>query len=106
MKKSNRFILSARLLAFLLALGVALVGGPAMGQNQGEEDDEFMLEDVVVTGSRIPRRDYESYSPIVTIKAETFEDLSALETEFRSKITLPTYKLFVSNIRRSDIKSL
>jgi iron complex outermembrane receptor protein len=84
MKKSNRITLSARLLAFLLALGMALVCGPAMGQNEGEnegDEDEFMLEDIVVTGSRIPRRDYESYSPIVTIKGETFEDRSNIGLE-------------------------
>jgi iron complex outermembrane receptor protein len=80
MKKSNRITLSARLLAFLLALGMVLVGGPAMGQDASDEE-EFMLEDIVVTGSRIPRRDYESYSPIVTIKADTFEDRSNIGLE-------------------------
>ena len=88
MKKSNRFTLSARLLAFLLALGMILVGGPAMGQDEGEaagqnasDEDEFILEEIVVTGSRIPRRDYESFSPIVTIKADTFEDRSNIGVE-------------------------
>jgi len=83
MKKSNRITLSARLLAFLLALGMVLVGGPAMGQDEDEavgqdasDEEEFVLEDIVVTGSRIPRRDYESSSPIVTIKADTFENRS------------------------------
>ena len=46
MKKSNRFTLPARLLAFLLAVGMALVCGPAMGQ---DDEAEFVLEDVVVT---------------------------------------------------------
>ena len=81
MKKSNRITLSARLLAFLLALGMVLVCGPAMGQDEGEEEDEFMLEDVIVTGSRIPRRDYESSSPIVTIPADTFEERSNIGIE-------------------------
>jgi iron complex outermembrane receptor protein len=80
MKKSNRITLSARLLAFLLALGMVLVGGPAMGQDASDEE-EFMLEDIVVTGSRIPRRDYESYSPIVTVNADTFEDRSNIGLE-------------------------
>ena len=88
MKKSNRITLSARLLAFLLALGMVLVCGPAMGQNEDEakgqdasDDEEFMLEDIVVTGSRIPRRDYESYSPIVTVKGDTFEERSNIGLE-------------------------
>jgi len=88
MNKSNRITLSARLLSFLLALGMILVGGSAMGQDEGEaagqnasDEDEFMLEEIVVTGSRIPRRDYESFSPIVTIKADTFEDRSNIGLE-------------------------
>jgi len=80
MKKSNRIILPARLLAFLLALGMALVCGPAMGQDESDED-EFMLEDIVVTGSRIPRRDYVSFSPIVTVQADTFVDRSNIGLE-------------------------
>ena len=48
MKKSNRFTFSARLLAFLLAVGMLLVCGPAMGQDE-DEQEEFILEDVVVT---------------------------------------------------------
>jgi iron complex outermembrane receptor protein len=80
MKKSKGINLSARLLSFLLALGMILVGGPAMGQD-ASDIEEFTLEEIVVTGSRIPRRDYESFSPIVTIKADTFEDRSNIGLE-------------------------
>jgi outer membrane cobalamin receptor len=37
------------------------------------EDDEEFIEEVVVTGTRIKRRDFSSPSPITTITAEEFE---------------------------------
>jgi outer membrane receptor protein involved in Fe transport len=39
------------------------------------------LEEVVVTGSRIVRRDYESNSPIVTVNSEDFETQTGLNVE-------------------------
>ena len=39
------------------------------------------LEEIVVTGSRIVRRDYESNSPIVTVNAEDFETQTGLNVE-------------------------
>ena len=39
------------------------------------------LEEVVVTGSRITRRDYESNSPIVTVDSEAFESQMGLNFE-------------------------
>lgn len=39
------------------------------------------LGEVVVTGSRIVRRDYESQSPIVTVESETFEERSSVGIE-------------------------
>jgi iron complex outermembrane receptor protein len=88
MKTSKRRTLFKCVFTLLLALGMALVCGPAMGQNEDEtagqdasDEEEFLLEEIVVTGSRIPRRDYESYSPIVTIKADTFLDRSNIGLE-------------------------
>jgi len=88
MKTSNKRNLFKCVFTLLLALGMALVGGPAMGQDEGEavgqdasDEEAFVLEEVIVTGSRIPRRDYESFSPIVTIKADTFEDRSNIGLE-------------------------
>ena len=37
------------------------------------------------------------------LKAENFEDISKLEAEFKSKVTLPTYKLFITNLKRSKV---
>jgi len=40
------------------------------------------------------------------LKAEDFEDISSLESEFRSKITLPAYKLFIDYMKRSNMSVL
>ncbi len=62
--KFSRSILP--LTAALLALGIG-AGNPALAQ--GDEQ----LEEVVVTGSRIVRRDFESNSPILTVGEELLE---------------------------------
>ncbi len=80
MKKANRFSLLLHLLKFFFAISVILVCGVAVGQD-ASDNDEFMLEEIVVTGSRIVRRDYESSSPIVTIQADTFQDRSNIGLE-------------------------
>lgn len=66
----------------MLILWLALTCGMAMGQEDKASDEgEFTLEEIVVTGSRIPRRDYQSSSPIVTVKAEIFEERSNIGIE-------------------------
>jgi len=72
-----------------------LVCGSAIGQEEKKaadtqattenqaagQEEEFSLEEIVVTGSRIVRRDAESNSPIVTIDAEQFEQRAGLNIE-------------------------
>ena len=48
------------------------------------------IEEVVVTGSRIARADFESASPIVTLPASAFEQTSAITVE-RTLNTLPQF---------------
>jgi iron complex outermembrane recepter protein len=85
MNQSNRITLFTRLLAVLLVFGMALVCDTAMGQQpkakEGQPQEEFLLEEIVITGSRIVRRDYESSSPIVTIQAADFEMQTGLNIE-------------------------
>jgi outer membrane receptor protein involved in Fe transport len=60
-------------LGTLLLLSILL--SPAYGQDDPapvEEEEEF-LEEVVVTGTRIKRRDYTSSSPLTTLGREEFE---------------------------------
>ncbi len=48
------------------------------------------LEDVVVTGSRIARPDFESASPIVTVPGAAFEQTAAITVE-RTLNMLPQF---------------
>ncbi|MES2605913.1 MAG: TonB-dependent receptor [Pseudomonadota bacterium] len=52
----------------------------AMAQ-QTAATDEKALEEVVITGSRIVRRDLQAASPIVTVGSESFEESSTLAVE-------------------------
>jgi iron complex outermembrane receptor protein len=83
MKTSNRFILFKFLLTLFLVISMALVSGTVIGQESKSDTDEgeFYLEEIVVTGSRIIKRDYESNSPIVTIESAQFEMQTGLNIE-------------------------
>lgn len=59
------------------ALSAFAMGGIAPGALAQEES----LEEVVITGSRIVRRDYNSNSPIVTVDSDQFEQQSGLNFE-------------------------
>ncbi|MGH8228287.1 MAG: TonB-dependent receptor domain-containing protein [Steroidobacteraceae bacterium] len=59
------------------------------------------LTEVVVTGSRIRRRDYVSQSPIVTVSAEAFKDTSNVEIE----TTLNRLPQFVPSANQSALSS-
>lgn len=66
----------------LAAAALLLVHPPAAGAAEPEGGgSQQELSEVVVTGSRIARRDYESQSPIVTVQSETFEDRSSVGIE-------------------------
>ena len=54
---------------------------PADASAQKSSKEDTTLEEVVVTGSRIVRRDYESQSPIVTINADAFKNNSSVALE-------------------------
>jgi iron complex outermembrane receptor protein len=66
--------LVAATVASIVGLGAA---PPVMAAEEAAQE----LSEVVVTGSRIVRRDYESQSPIVTVQAETFENRSSVGIE-------------------------
>ncbi len=67
---------SGAILASAFALGA---GTPASAQEVGAPAPS--LEEILVTGSRITRRDYESNSPIVTVDSEQFESQMGLNFE-------------------------
>lgn len=62
--------LSRRLLASAIGSALLLTSIPVLAQDQGGDDVEDLLEEVVVTGSRIARSDFVSPSPLVTVEAE------------------------------------
>jgi len=68
---------SSILAASALGLTAALIV-PANAQEAAEGQS---LEEIVVTGSRIVRRDYESNSPIVTVDSDDFETQTGLNVE-------------------------
>ena len=76
-------LLSASISTALGALAMAAIAPDAFAQ-------ESSLEEVVITGSRIVRRDYESNSPIVTVDAADFESQAGLNVEAYLN-QLPTY---------------
>ena len=99
MKKNNRLTLFTHLLKFFIAISVVLACGAAIAQDN--DDEEFMLEEIVVTGSRIVRRDYESSSPIVTIKSDTFSERSNIGLEAALN-QLPQFVSAGSQLQSSD----
>lgn len=66
--------------AVAAALGFsALPWGLALAQNAAEETDA--LAEVVVTGSHIQRRDFDSSSPIMTVDSKAIENISTVGVE-------------------------
>ena len=62
----------------LLASMASLVALPAFAQDQAAAVSD---ETIVVTGTRIQRRDYEATSPIATVSAEAIQATGELNTE-------------------------
>lgn len=54
----------------------ASAGAPATSAEVPEK-----MPDIIITGSRIKRRDYESESPIVTLNSEAFQNTSSVDLE-------------------------
>jgi outer membrane receptor protein involved in Fe transport len=58
----------------VLLLSVFGIGFTAQTTVFAQDQEEAVLEEITVTGSRIVRRDYSAQTPIVTIEAETFTE--------------------------------
>ncbi len=70
----NTYLLSAS------ALVIAVTTAPILAQAQ-TNDEPAAVEEVVVTGSRIARRDYVSNSPIMTMGAEQIEKTGSVTVD-------------------------
>jgi len=62
-------------------LGAALVAAPSHRAMAQDADESLVTEQVVVTGSRIPRRDFTANSPITTIDEAIFEETTSIGVE-------------------------
>ncbi|PXA89498.1 TonB-dependent receptor, partial [Caulobacter sp. D5] len=70
----NTYLLSAS------ALVIAVTAAPILAQAQ-TNDEPAAVEEVVVTGSRIARRDYVSNSPIMTMGQEQIEKTGSVTVD-------------------------
>ena len=61
--------------------GLAFVGMASAAYAQDKADDQSTVKEVVVTGSRIARRDFTSNSPIVTVNSQTFQNTENIAVE-------------------------
>ncbi|MFP6809230.1 MAG: TonB-dependent receptor [Pseudomonadales bacterium] len=66
--------------AIATAIGVASASGAFMNVAYAA-DDESMMEEVVVTGSRIKRQDFDSNAPVATIGSDQFDLTGTINTE-------------------------
>ncbi|MEM7821518.1 MAG: hypothetical protein QXX38_01755 [Candidatus Aenigmatarchaeota archaeon] len=53
--------------------------------------DLKMTEEIVFNGKKIIKK---------VLECKTFDEISKLEPEFKSKITLPTYNLFITHMKK------
>ncbi|KQS55682.1 hypothetical protein ASG17_06335 [Brevundimonas sp. Leaf363] len=74
---------------------MAVAAAPAFAQDSGEAE----VEDVVVTGSRIVRQDFEAISPVTTVSSETIELTQTLTVDSLLN-TLPS--VVAGNTRNSN----
>jgi iron complex outermembrane receptor protein len=95
--KTQRALLTMSL-AVLLGTTAMTASFATQALAQDTDEDEYMLEEIVVTGSRIVRRDFEATSPIVTVDEQLFDQSAtlAIETQlnklpqFTPTIDIPT----------------
>ncbi len=77
----NKKLLHCAVAAILGTSAAAVYTLPAAAQQAEEEVEPSSVEEVVVTGSRIVRRDLEVNSPLLTIDREIFEDSAFISVE-------------------------
>ena len=88
MKKWNRSTLFKRVSICLLALGMALACGTAMGQDT--EPEEFLLEDIIVTSEFREKSIQETPLSITAVNAEMLE--------MRNQISLDQISMNIPNV--------
>jgi iron complex outermembrane recepter protein len=97
--KSIRAFSATRITTLASAISAVLASYTAPTLAQDEE-----LEEITVTGSRIVRRDYEASSPIVTINAESFNQVSNIGVESALN-QLPQFVPTQTQFSANDVQS-
>jgi iron complex outermembrane receptor protein len=81
------------------------VYAPRAAAQQPPESEESSVEEVVVTGSRIVRRDLEVNSPLLTVDREIFEDSAFISIE-QALNDLPQFMVGGVNMSAAAVTSL
>ena len=97
-KTGRSFGQSLKAALFASSVGLVMAGAPVHAQDVQQDDEASADEAIVITGSRIVRRDYQANSPIQTVGTDLLQNStsSALETnlnklpQFSSTTKLPT----------------
>jgi hypothetical protein len=58
------------------------------------KDEPRMVEQLVMNAKDLIKK---------TLAANNFEEILAMENEFKTKVTLPIYELFIKSLKKSDI---
>jgi outer membrane receptor protein involved in Fe transport len=106
MSAAGRRLDSKRLRPQILAAsgGAILASALAvMPANRAAAQEEQTLEEVTVTGSRIPRRDFTANSPITTVDQSTFETTSTIGVETVLN-QLPQFVPAVTQFTTADVQ--
>lgn len=85
-------------LALSLGVGFAAAQSPTAAPSQPQTKDAPVSEEIVVTGSRLTRKDFEAASPVVTVSAAKFEEFGVTSPD----ILLNTLPLFTPNFGASS----
>lgn len=90
--------IASNTIALAVAAALTPVSMPLFAQ------DDAVLEEVTVTGSRIVRRDFNANSPIVTLESDTFENVStvAIETVLNQ---LPQFVPALTQFETMDVQN-
>ncbi len=81
MINNQKNMLKGKLLASTASAAAALVLSLGAGAYAQDQDADAEFEEVVVTGSRIPRKDLVANSPVNVVQAEEFRLAATVETE-------------------------
>ena len=88
-----------------ILMGMAAVGVSGAAYAQDKSADQTAVKEVVVTGSRIAKRDFTSNSPIVTVNSEQFKNTANIAVEATlNKLPQFTPAQDLTGINSSDVQ--